>query len=148
MENTTKTAVKTSLKDKILAFLKLDEAGKIGSFLDKEVKKLGKAISNHKRNLDKYISERQEEIENLNDKLEDAKEALEDAYIGISLDNVKNNDAMDRFSSTYWDNIEEKEIAIENFEAQIERKLKLINEETVRVEKIVTRLTIQIEKIS
>ena len=41
-------------------------------------------------------------LANLKDKLEDAKEALSDAYENVTPENVHNNAAMLEFESTYW----------------------------------------------
>jgi predicted nucleic acid-binding Zn-ribbon protein len=139
---------KKSLKDRILAILKLDEAGKVGSFLEKQVKLINKSILVHQKNLEKFISNVKEEIEQLEEKLEDAKEALDEAYTAITLEDVHNNEAMNEFSSYYWDNIVSKENVIEKLNDQIKNCKEKIVKETESVNKAIATMQIHLIKIS
>ena len=146
MENTTTT--KISLKDRILAILKLDEAGKIESFLQKQVKMLQKSIVTNTKNLEKFIAEVRDNIETLDEQIEDAEQALEDAYEKITLKDVETNEAMNRFSDIYFDNIDKCEAVIVKLESDKEKLLNEINSQTLAVNKIITKLQSRIDAIS
>lgn len=142
------TNTKVSLKDRILAILKLDEAGKIGAFLDKQVKLLNKSIATHKKNLEKFISEAQDGIELLDEQLDDAKQALSDAYTNVTLDDVYSNEMANSYSDIYWDSIDTCQNKIDNLEQSKQNSLDKIKKETERVEKIIFNLENKIENIS
>ena len=87
---------------KIMAKLQLGDAGKIGSFFAKQVKSCDRSIRDLRRNLETLKNQQSDDKLDLNDKLDDAKEALVDAYENVSPDDVKTNAKMGDFETTYW----------------------------------------------
>jgi hypothetical protein len=146
MKNTAITI--RSLKDKILSILKLDEAGKIESFLEKQVKMLQKSIITNTKNLEKFVAEIRDNIETLDEQIEDAEQALEDAYAKVTLKDVETNDAMNNFSDIYWDNIDNCQQTIKKLEENKKLYLTTIDSETRNVEEIISNLKQKIEAIS
>ena len=110
----------TGLLGKIMKILKLDEAGKIGTFLEKEVKICNneiKALGHNKSALEFNFNSKKDA---LNDKIEDAKEAVESAYTNIKLSDIENNEAQASFREKFWQNIKRRE----NILASLEEELK------------------------
>lgn len=115
------TAIKElAIVKKVMEVLKLDEAGKINTFFQKEVKTFNRYIDGLKANKEVLTLEFQQKENKLNDDIEDAKEALENAYTSITMEDVRNNEAMSNFSNYYWENISSKEKILKRLEKQLE----------------------------
>ena len=121
MSNVTELAI----VKKIMELLKLGEAGKIGNFFSKQVKNSEKAIRDLKRNKTTLKNSYEDNVEDLNDQLVDAKEAVSDAYMNVSVDNVKTNAAMANFEIEYWAGVRAAEALVD----ELENKLEVAKEE-------------------
>ena len=104
---------------KIMKVLKLDEEGKVGKFFAKEVKKCVTAIRDLKNNLTAMANVFASDLEKLNDRLEDAKDNVEAAYQAVTMDNVLNNETMDRFAGSYWSKVTSAEERVARIEKEI-----------------------------
>lgn len=119
------TMMDLAIVKKVLAFLNIGEDAKIGNFFVKEVKKADKAIRDLKRNLTTYENKYNDSVDDINEKLEDALEAVEEAKIAITLEDVKTNDAANAFSETYWKNVTYKQDDVK----YLEERLKALKED-------------------
>jgi len=128
----------------IMAVLKLDEAGKIGKFFAKEVKKFESAIRDLKNNVTEMENVYQSDTDKINGKLEDAKEAVEDAYQAVTIENVANNATMESFAASYWRNIDSAQALVTRIEKQIadaaEAQVKALKEVNDQIAKYQARI--------
>lgn len=141
------TQVTKTLKEKILAILKLDEAGRIDVFFSKLEKKIERAIQTHKSNLENFKFNINQELEKLREQLEDAQVALDDAYTRISVDNVKTNADIDIFMPEYLNRIDIAEREVQSIESQIENKAKQLEDKIKSTNDAIAILNIRLEKI-
>lgn len=109
-----------ALAQKVLNFLNIGEDAKINNFFAKEVKKAEKAIRDLKRNLTTLENQYNDSVDDINEKLADAVEAVQEAKIAITLNDVKTNDAADSFASIYWRNVDAKLAEVKRLEKKIE----------------------------
>ena len=105
---------------KVMAILELGDAGKIGSFFNKQKSKADKAIRDLRRNKLTLKNIHKDDIEDLNDSLEDLNESLADAYLNVTPKDVKNHEAMSLFEVSYWDKISKLKASIETVKGGIE----------------------------
>ena len=132
---------------RIMKVLKLDEAGKIEKFFAKEIKKFETAIKHLNNNITALKNVYQAAVDTLNEKLEDAKEAVENAYDAVTLENLATNDSMTNFSERYWAKItraEELVVAIEDELKRLterhEKDLKEIQDQIAKREARIAKL--------
>jgi phage host-nuclease inhibitor protein Gam len=132
---------------RIMKVLKLDEAGKIEKFFAKEIKKFETAIKHLNNNIAAAKNVYQAAVDTLNEKLEDAKEAVENAYDCVTLENLATNDSMTNFSERYWTKIGYAEEAVVALEDQMkkltekhEKELKEIGDQIAKREARITKL--------
>lgn len=116
--------VKNVLVAKIMAILKLDDAGRLEKFLDGEAKKFNSKIKAIEMNKKTAALELELKLGELDSKIEDAEAAVEDSYTAVKLENINTNEAMADFSERYWNNIDSKTA-----------KLARLNDEKVAVQK-------------
>ena len=142
----TTEVTESAIVKKIMAMLKLDEAGKINKFFKKEIK----AFQNEIRDINNLlIAEKaryEATLDKLRDSIEDAKENVIAAYHSITLENVVNNEAMQQFSSTYWKKINQAEATVERLEKDVKRVDEAYEEEVktykAKIAKIEERIAI------
>ena len=108
-----------TLTEKVLAFLKLGDDAKIRSFFDKQVKVIQRSIKNIES--EKLTLERQYSIdqEHLQEQLEDAAEAVNAAYLNITVENVSTNEKQAQFADVYWAGVTNAESKVTRIKAQI-----------------------------
>jgi len=149
-ENKTVTASEFGIVNKIRAFLKLDEAGRIEKFFQKEVQKAKNNIRDIKNNISALTNVFESAVQKLEDKIEDAKEAVAAAYQAITLENVSSNEVMAQFAERYWANIDSKERALKSIENQLkdlkEAHEKEIKEQNEQVAKWQSRIDVIVKK--
>lgn len=114
--------VKLELAKKIMRILKLDEAGKIETFLNKEIKTFNQNIKDLKYNDVAFKSEYEKALNKIESDIEDAEEEVNNSYTDIRMENVTNNATMAAFSKVYWGNIDSAEKVLENLK---KRKVEL-----------------------
>ena len=103
----------------IMVKLQLGDAGKLGSFFAKQVKNAEKSIRDLDRNKTTLKNQYNDDVQDVKDQIEDANEALVDAYENVSPDDVKNNAAMLKFEDTYWGNVQYAKNKVEGLEARL-----------------------------
>jgi hypothetical protein len=138
----------TGLLGKIMKILKLDEAGKIGTFLEKEVKICNneiKALGHNKSALEFNFNSKKD---TLNDKIEDAKEAVEAAYTSIKLSDIENNEAQASFREKFWQNIKRRENTLASLEEELKDLTKAFEEDIKENKEQVDKYKARIAKLS
>jgi SMC interacting uncharacterized protein involved in chromosome segregation len=129
----------------IMAALKLGEEGKIGSFFNKLENEFEREIKSIQHNIKGEELEHDHAVESLKAKIEDAKKAIEDAWMNITAEQVATNAMQESFKSDYLSNVTMKEIELERLEDQLKKinssydaSIKDLNEQ---IEKYEARLT-------
>ena len=147
-QNNQTAPVATGLLGKIMRMLKLDEAGKVGAFLEKEVKICNneiKALGHNKSALEFNFNSAKDA---LTDKIEDAKEAVETAYTGIKLSDIENNEAQASFREKFWSNITRKENNLAALEEELKDLTKTFDEAIKLNKEQVDKYKARITKLS
>ena len=131
----------SALVTKIMGILKLDDAGRLSKFFENEVKSIKNGIKAIEMNKQTDALRHEMTLSEIDSQIEDAEEALKDAYTAVTIEDISNNDAMKAFSSRYWANIDSKDYTLaslkENREAVIEayeEQLKIRNEKIAKQE--------------
>lgn len=112
----------------ISATLKLGDAGKLDSFLGRVVKQLEKEIKGLKRSLGNEEYNHDNRIEELEDKLADAKKQREDAYLAIDMDSIGTNQKEAAYVDTYLENLDDHDEAVEAIETEIKEENEAFDE--------------------
>ena len=123
----------------IMAALKLGEEGKIGSFFNKLENEFEREIKSIKHNIKGEELEHDHVVESLKAKIEDAKKAIEDAWMNITAEQVATNALQERFKNAYLDDIASKELNL----TCLENELKEVNKD---YDESIKDLNKQIEK--
>ena len=105
-----------SIVAKIMSILKLDDKGKVESFFTREVKNFNRAVKNLKQNLEALKAQYEQDIETLDEKIEDLKDALANAYTNVKVEDIQSNADMDIFSTKYWSTVDCAIAAVEREE--------------------------------
>lgn len=105
----------------IMAALKLGEEGKIGSFFNKLENEFEREIKSIKHNIKGEELEHDHAVESLKAKIEDAKKAIEDAWMNITAEQVATNAMQESFKTDYLANVTMKEIELKRLEGQLDR---------------------------
>jgi len=132
---------------RIMKVLKLDEAGKIEKFFAKEIKKFETAIKHLNNNIVALKNVYQAAVDALNEKLEDAREAVENAYDAVTLENLATNDSMTNFSERYWAKITRAEEAVVALEEQFKKLTENHEKELKEVQEQIGKRQTRIAKL-
>ena len=143
-----KAKVSTGILAVVMSKFNLGNEGKLGSFYDRELKKLQRSVQGQKKTIETLQFNLGVEVEKLNDKLEDAQQAVQDSWEAITPDDVATNALQDSFSSQYWYGIESAERVVTQLEANIEDITKQYEDKIEAAEKQITLLEARIAKIT
>ena len=145
-ENTTTSTSLFAIVRKISSLLKLGNDGKLDSFLTRVIKVLTKEVSILKRNLDTTKLNYDQNIDDLNDKLVDAQEALTNSYHQIDIDKIGTNESQNTYVEVYLDNIDRNTLVVKKLEKQIESTkeeyLKYIDSANEQIDSLNKRISI------
>ena len=129
---------------KIMAALKLGEEGKIGSFFNRLESDFNRQIKAIEHNISGENLEFDHNLRSLEEQLEDAIAAVENAWMNVTAENVATNSLQDSFKDSYLYAIERAETKVKDIESDIkdlntrhERTIKDLNEQ---IEKYQARL--------
>ena len=122
---------KLGIVNAIMHILKLDDAGKIEKFFVRQTKEAAQSVSGIKTNMGIKKTQLEASIQKLEDKIEDAREAVKDAYTNVKVEDVATNADMESFSSKYWGKIRDAEDKV----SKLEEELKFIKEKAGEEEK-------------
>jgi hypothetical protein len=140
MEKSPNTTAATGIVAKIVNFLKLGEEGKIGSFFERLRKNLKRQIEAQRKNLENAAFNNTSTIDSLTDRLEDANQALEEAYMNVRSENVATNADQEAYEAEYWYKVEKAESAVSRIKKEIEST-------TQAYEKTCKEINAQIEEL-
>jgi vacuolar-type H+-ATPase subunit I/STV1 len=130
-----------TLVSKIAAALKLGDEGKLQSFFTRMIRENNREITNLEQNMEaEKISYNHSKI-SLEDKLEDAKQALEDAYMDVDISRISTNADQDAYKSVYLDKIERAERRIDEIETELEKLAEAYTETNKRRQKQIDSYT-------
>ena len=125
----TQETQKLSVLDRIKKLLKLDDAGRVEKFFTRETKKMLNNIDTLEMNKQAKAFELKTTLYQIDSDLEDANQAVEDAFDAIKPENVVNNDVMDSFSYQYWANIDQAERRVKTLEERRKQTVEAAAEE-------------------
>jgi len=142
-----KVSTPAGIVAKIMAALKLGEEGKIGSFFNKLESDFNREIKAIKHNISGLEFEHEQRIEKLNEELEDAEKAVEDAWMNVTADRVATNAAQDSFKHDYLSAITMAEKRVSNIKNDIKdakgeykEKLEDLNDQISKYEARLARI--------
>lgn len=137
----------SDLVAEVLKLLKMDDAGRVSKFFKKEVKRLKEEIKTFEMNKQTAEMEFERRLSKYDSQIEDAEEAVKEAYTKIQVEELTSNEAMENFSAKYWSNINDKEYlleslidarkrAVEQYEIAVKERDEKIAKRVQRIEKI------------
>jgi hypothetical protein len=139
---------KFSIVRSICALLNLGEEGKLESFLDKVVKQLKKEITVVKKNQDTAVFLHEQTLEELNDILVDAQDALKDSYLSVNVDAIQTKEQQNSYIDTYLSRIDAKKAAVLAIEAKIEQVTEAYNKKAEASEAEIKSLQERLDTIA
>ena len=141
-------ASKFSIVREIAKLLKLGDQGKLDSFLTRVVKMLGRDIAALKKNLGTLEFSHTQEIDELEDKLEDAKDSLENAYLQIDVTRITTNEDQTRYADEYLENINNAKSKVISIEKSIELKKETFERASKEINDKITSFQERVDRIS
>lgn len=132
-EKTTNVVSEFALVKKIVALLKIGDQGKLESFFSRVCKNLKKEISALEKTMDVAKFEFERNLDDLNDKLEDAQEAYTASLMQVDVESIKTNEDQNKYVDIYLSNIDRKHsevIALENKITKLKEEYQQANELT------------------
>lgn len=138
---------KMTLSEKIAAALKFGDAGKINNFFIRERRELERSIRANQKNIEAAEYAAEQKIDELKYRLEDAKDAVESAYLNITPENVATNALQASFSETYWAGIKSAEDNVSRLEKDASDVQDHLKEKREGFEKQIQKLQVRIDII-
>ena len=138
----------SALVSKIMSILKLDDAGKLSKFFEGEVKSIKNGIKAIEMNKQTAALQHEMALSEIDSQIEDAEEALKDAYTAVTVDDINNNDAMKAFSPKYWGNIEAKEDRLKRLKDDRKARIEAYDKELEKRNEKITKQEARIAAIS
>lgn len=138
---------KFSLVTKIMAIFNLGEEGKLHSFFEQIEKKANLDIKKLEQNIKKAELDHEITMQSLNDNIEDAKQALDNAYVDIEIDELETNISQKRYMETYLRNIKDKEQRVESLEQEKKNTIEAFEESVEDFKKSIATIKSRLEKI-
>jgi anti-sigma28 factor (negative regulator of flagellin synthesis) len=146
-EETPKSNSQYSIVRAIVTLFKLGEEGKVENFFARQRRAMSREVATLQKEMDLNKFNHEQALEDVDDKIADAKEAIENAYLQVDASKITNNADADRFADGYWDRVlaaeahlktleEEKETLVEEYEEQLDENKQEIAERKRRVSKI------------
>lgn len=132
----------------VCTLLKLGNGGKLDSFLSRVIKTLKKEITILKKNLDTLKFTHEQNLEDLDDKLSDAKESLQDSYFQIDVDRIATNESQKAYEETYLENIDKHQAVVNKISKEIEKAIETYNIKVVDIEEEINSRQTRIDVIS
>ena len=127
--------------------LNVTEEGKIGSFFLQAEKVWTSEINRRKSNLLSLENSHKDKIRDLEDKIEDAKESLEETYVVIDTSKIKSREDQKYYVLVYEKNINEAIDKVEALESSLEltkehhkKQIDAINSEILELQARIKKL--------
>jgi len=137
-----------TITERVMAFLGLTDEGRINGFFLKQQAQLNKDIKNLNKNLDTISDNHEEALEDLQEKLDDAKIRVEEAYQGVTPEDVATNEKAASFADKYWYTVEQAEYVVASIEKQIEKAKEQYTATIESVQKQITERQRRLAKLA
>ena len=148
-QNSQSPAVKpTTVLERIKAFFKLDDAGRVENFFKSEIKAMMLKIRAIEMNMKSNELKLEIELATIDSTIEDALQGIEDAYTAVKPEDVTNNESMTKFSPKYWKAIEVAEASVVSLQQEREEIIKFYADELKDNTTEVAMLKARIAKLS
>ena len=148
-QNSQTPAVKpTTVLERIKAFFKLDDAGRVENFLKNEIKAMRLRIRAIEMNIQSDELKLVIDLATIDSVIEDAVQGIEDAYTAVKPEDVTNNESMNKFSPKYWKAIESAEALVVSLQKDREEIVKSYEEELKSNKAEIALLNARIAKLS
>lgn len=148
-QNSQTPAVKpTTVLERIKAFFKLDDAGRVENFFKSEIKAMLLKIRAIEMNMKSNELKLEIELATIDSTIEDALQGIEDAYTAVKPEDVTNNESMTKFSPKYWKAIEAAEATVVSLQQEREEIVKFYAEELKDNTAEIAMLKARIAKLS
>ena len=148
-QNSQTPAVKpTTVLERIKAFFKLDDAGRVENFFKNEIKAMRLKIRATEMNMKSDELKLEIDLATIDSTIEDAVQGIEDAYTAVKPEDVTNNESMTRFSPKYWKAIESAEALVASLQKEREAIVQSYEEELKSNKAEIALLVARIAKLS
>lgn len=104
----------TTLYSRICAFLKVDDEGKVRSFLDRVIKNLTRSVEAVEQNVKALQFQLETATSKHQDAVEDLTQAIVDVETGVDLSRIQNNSDAEQYQQYYLNSIKRAEEALES----------------------------------
>lgn len=139
---------KLTVLERIKAFFKLDDAGRVENFFKNEIKAMLLKIRGLEMNIKSNELKLEIELAAIDSAIEDAVQGIEDAYTAVKPEDVTNNESMSKFSPKYWKGIETAEALLVSLQKEREAIMRYYNEELEDNKTEISILKARIAKLS
>lgn len=148
-QNSQTPAVKpTTVLERIKAFFKLDDAGRVENFFKNEIKAMRLKIRATEMNMKSDELKLEIDLATIDSTIEDAVQGIEDAYTAVKPEDVTNNESMTKFSPKYWKAIESAEALVLSLQKEREAIVQSYEEELKLNKAEIALLNTRIAKLS
>ena len=148
-QNAQTPAVKpATVLERIKAFFKLDDAGRVENFFKNEIKAMRLRIRAIEMNMKSDDLKLEIDLATIDSTIEDAVQGIEDAYTAVKPEDVTNNEAMTKFSPKYWKAIESAEALVVSLQKEREAIVQSYEEELKLNKAEIALLNARIAKLS
>ena len=145
---TATTAKPTTVLERIKAFFKLDDVGRVENFFKNEIKAMRLRIRAIEMNMKSDELKLEIDLATIDSTIEDAVQGIEDAYTAVKPEDVTNNESMTKFSPKYWKAIESAEALVLSLQKEREAIVQSYEEELKSNKAEIALLVARIAKLS
>ena len=148
-QNSQTPAVKpTTVLERIKAFFKLDDAGRVENFFKSEIRAMRLRIRAIEMNMKSDELKLEIDLATIDSTIEDTVQSIEDAYTAVKPEDVTNNESMTKFSPKYWKAIESAEALVVSLQKEREELVQSYEEELKLNKAEIALLNARIAKLS
>ena len=139
--------VEFAIVKRIMSILKLDEAGKISKFFESIVKDAKRAIAQLESNKKSLALQYEIDVDQHNEKIEDATAVVEATYENVTLEDIKTNADIESFKARYLNNVGIAEKALKSAEKALERYKENYTKQVEEIDEQIAKYQARIDKI-
>lgn len=143
----TNVVAEFAIVKRIMSILKLDEAGKISKFFESIVKDAKRAIAQLESNKKSMALQYEINVDQYNEKIEDAAGVVEAAYDSVTLEDIKTNAEMENFKGRYLDSVSTAEKKLKSAQKSLDNYNEDYAKEIERIDEQIARYQARIDKI-
>lgn len=143
----TNVVAEFAIVKRIMNILKLDEAGKISKFFESIVKDAKRAIAQLESNKKSLALQYEIDVDQHNEKIEDAEDVIEAAYDNVTLEDIKTNADIENFKLIYFAKVHKAEGNLENAKKALENYNEVYNKQVESINIQIAKYQARIDKI-